>query len=170
MSWSPSNYLRGCVFSGTAASPGNLTSSPCLCPEGFYHCAGLCLHLLELKLDYFDAESHCDDIGSHLVTPRSEEEANCLVAIAPAAVAASPSDLVWIGFRGTTEENSFIGADGCGKMTYQNWRKNGEPDLKYDPNCVDTDEEGTWMDGQCTWPSYALCQLRDYYRPECPDE
>ena len=158
------------VFSGIAVSPGNLTSSPCVCPEGFYHCAGLCLHLVELRLDYFDAESHCDGIGSHLVTPRSEEEGRCLVA--SAAMAVRPNGWTWIGFHDRMAERSFTGADGCGEMTYQNWRDdwNGEPDYEFDPNCVDFGEEGTWMDGYCEIGSYALCQLRDYHRPECPNE
>ena len=149
-------------------SPGN-ESSPCGCPEGFTRCAGRCLRLVRDRVSYTEGETTCASLGAHLATPRTEEENTCAAdAVAAAGIAPSWLELVgnaWLGYRGGRTEESFFGADGCGPITYTNWRT-GEPNLEDDDNCIMT-YRGSWYDIECTNNDYILCQLENCHRPEC---
>ena len=118
----------------------------------------------KLNLRYTEAESKCASLGAHLVTPRTAEESACATDVAG-------SSAVWLGFRGGRTEESFVGADGRGPITYTNWR-DGEPNLLSDgDNCVahwpSTRYGGHWLDFSCGNEQKTMCQMKDWYRPQC---
>ena len=100
------------------------------------------------------AEAACAGLGAHLVTPRTEQENECAEDVAR-------TYSQWLGYRGGRTEESFIGADGCGPITYSNWDANQPILYAVVLNCAFIGGEGLWFTIPCSLLNkFALCQLK----------
>ena len=117
---------------------------------------------MEENLLYHEAESSCANLGAHLATPRTAEENDCIAA----DVEGEQWARFWLGYRGGRSEESFVGADASGPITYNNWGTD-EPALERDDNCAAIGETGVWYDQPCDVARFFTCQLKNSRLPEC---
>ena len=142
--------------------PASDTTLPCGdCPAGFSRCAGRCWHLSSHYVDHPAAAQYCANLGAHLATPRTEEEYLCLLLVAEGF---RVIDTFCLGYQSCGDV--FVGADGCGPLTYSKWLPN-EPALHGDEICVvyrTTTDDG-WLTDLCNSTLPAICQTSHCYQP-----
>ena len=164
----PKNFPGRPNHLGNYPSPLSLagnSTDPCACPDGFSRCNGRCLSWLLNRGSHAEAAERCAALGAHLATPRTERDTFCVKDLTGVY---SP----WLGWTGGRTEDSFTAADGCGGLGYTDWDTD-EPHLADDDNCLMIDGWGKWEDLSCSDPENVrdlLCQVRNCYRPECPDD
>ena len=98
-------------------------------------------------------------MGGILATPRSAPENTCAKDVAYAVSGGNYG--FWLGYRGGTTADSFVGADGGG-MHFTNWNTPYEPGLDHSDNCVYLySANGLWIDYKCQNAAYVLCQAQN---------
>ena len=109
-------------------------------------------------MKYAAAVAYCDLLGAILFTPRNDDENQWGMAT---------RGWVWLGYRRDSDTDPFVGEDGLGGLNYTNWN-DFEPNKHY--NCGEfMASKGKWETFDCDKASGILCQLRDCFRPDCPD-
>ncbi|XP_036452781.1 macrophage mannose receptor 1-like [Colossoma macropomum] len=111
-------------------------------------------HVVNENKNWTDAQKYCREKYTDLVTIKSQEEMNVLIAFLNGT-----ADLSWIGLRQNIQQNttSWIWSDGS-NSTYTYW-KTGEPDNPVGDNCVTLwrSPEYTWNDAGCKWSNPFIC-------------
>ncbi|KAL7880754.1 hypothetical protein SRHO_G00030080 [Serrasalmus rhombeus] len=111
-------------------------------------------HVVNQDKTWTNAQKHCREKYTDLVTIESQEEMNALVAVLNGT-----AGLSWIGLRQKVQQSTavWIWSDGS-KSSYRYWNT-GEPNNPVGDNCVQLNQshEYRWNDAGCQWPNPFIC-------------
>ncbi|XP_073247189.1 uncharacterized protein [Porites lutea] len=132
---------------------------PAPCPVGWTNLYASCYKVSSNELDWYSANSTCEELGSSLVTLRSLAKIQELIKITNAQT--------WIGLqRDLTDSSRWQWVDGSAAF-YSHWLS-GEPNNYgngYEDCVVMNPHIGTWNDQGCLSSHYYVCEING-----CPQD
>ena len=107
---------------------------------------------MEAKLEWTEAEIHCQGEGGHLASVHSAEENNFLSGL-------DPNEL-WLGGTDSTSEGTWTWSDGT-ILSFTGWKSGQPDDMGGNQDCLYTNNHGAgaWDDLSCTIELKLICKI-----------
>ncbi|XP_038062101.1 hepatic lectin-like [Patiria miniata] len=120
------------------------------CPSTWIQWGGKCYKAAMKPLTWSEAKDECTKMGSVLVVPQSQEEADFLLLLEPI-----PSEF-WINCS-DLEEGTWKCQDGTDEVEFRNWADKQPDYANSNEHCAEVWPEGKWNDLPCHYPRLGIC-------------
>ncbi|XP_035285342.1 lactose-binding lectin l-2-like isoform X2 [Anguilla anguilla] len=155
VSFPMSNLIFVAVLSGLT-----LVSEQCAdtCPEGWKGFNGCCYKHFDLLKNWWEAESHCMNLGGHLASVHSNVEYQFLRELNKYS---DPHDSIfWIGLTDIQKEGTWVWSDRSA-VDFTTWNPGQPDDWQGVEDCVHANvpEQKNWNDVYCSQTYHFICAV-----------
>ncbi|XP_071808020.1 C-type lectin domain family 4 member M-like [Asterias amurensis] len=144
-----------------------------MCPSGWFLWQGSCYTLLPEKMNWFDGNKSCAELGASMMVPDTKDEQDYIWSeIEEGGHVNSENDLdVWIGCQDFNNDGSLVCMGVEGDLTFKNWEQSGANNEPGEPNekCVRMAGKwgGNWGDSSCSDIHFTACEMPVSGRMQC---